>query len=113
MPKSEGTRFGTHSISYHWENVALPLINWKFMRTSTTALSRPGSGIAASIRCATNRGLRRFLPNWACPIRHLLPRSHEGKRILFFRAEARNVHVTCRLLGPSDPNKLVKLWLLG
>src|SRR6185437_13290565 len=79
---SGGTRFCTRSISYHSGNVTVPWISWKFLRRSTTAPSRHGSGTEVSIHCATNRVSRRFLPNWLFHI--LRPPSPSRERQAFF-----------------------------
>ena len=50
-------------ISYHWDNATVPWMNWKSMRSSLTALSQPGCGIAVSIRYVTIRASKRFLRN--------------------------------------------------
>ena len=41
----------------------VPWMNWKSMRSSVTALSQPGCGIAVSIRYVTIRASKRFLRN--------------------------------------------------
>ena len=45
-----GSAFSTRTLS---DNAAVPWTSWKSMRSSPTALSQPGSGIAVSIRCVT------------------------------------------------------------